>query len=111
MRLQHGRHSRSTPTRSEARLSVKRPAIGFPFDRARSWRFSAEMLEYAMTTQAPSEGTAVEGADARQVPLHPPTGDDWELHSLVQGNNGLVAVWQRRRHSAVLSEAYEHPKG
>ena len=69
------------------------------------------MIEYTMTKQAADgEWKPVEGADAQQRPLHPPAGDDWELNTFVQGEAGIVAVWQRRKHSAALSEAYEIPK-
>ena len=69
------------------------------------------MLEYKITRQAVgAEDTwiAVPGAPARESELHPPTGEDWSLHSFEHGDTQVVAVWTREKRLHAMSEIYSH---
>jgi hypothetical protein len=67
------------------------------------------MMEYRMTRQAvEQEWTAVEGAPAREMELHPPAGDEWTLHSFEHGQSQVVAVWVRQKRLHEMSEIYSH---
>ena len=65
-----------------------------------------------MTKQAvDTEWTAVVGAPAREIDLHPPAGEGWVLHSCEHGPAQVVAVWTREKRPHQMSEIYSHPEG
>jgi len=68
------------------------------------------MLEYKMTRQAVDMDWApVQGAAARELELHPPSGEDWALHSFEHSEARVVAVWSREKRPHTMSDAYAHP--
>ena len=65
--------------------------------------------EYKMTRQAVDQDWAVAaGAQAREMELHSPAGEDWELHSCEHGPTQVVAVWVREKREHEMSEIYAH---
>ena len=66
------------------------------------------MKEYKITKQrVEGDWAAVEGAAARQIDLHPPSADEWTLHSFEHAASEVVAVWWReKRHG--MSDVYSH---
>ena len=69
------------------------------------------MIEYKMTRQAVDvDWTPVQGAPARELDLHPPSGEDWTLHSFEHSDARVVAVWERKRRAHAMSEIYAHPE-
>jgi hypothetical protein len=67
-------------------------------------------MEYKMTRQAvDTVWTAIAGATAREMDLHPPSGEDWSLHSFEHGPDQVVAVWMREKRPHEMSEIYSHP--
>ena len=65
------------------------------------------MNEYKITRQAVDmEWPAVRGASAREMELHPPSGDEWILHSFEHSDAQVVAVWERLKRPHAMSAVY-----
>ena len=69
------------------------------------------MNEYKITRQpVDMDWAVVPGAEAREMALHPPSGDEWTLHSFEHSESRVVAVWERPKRAHAMSEIYSHPE-